>query len=125
MTTPPGLGQRAIKAYNRLARDVAAYNYILRVAKPGGTIGETSRRSLSRSLQIANRLCRREPGQAQFALFDPVDPMTLFDFALYVARLSAACSDFEERYAHLTQAGIDKAAQARRHAEWGWNQDNT
>ena len=118
MTNPPGLSQRAIKAYNRLARDVAAYNYILRVAKPGGMIGETSRRSLNKSLHIANRLGQREPSAANFIHIDPIQPLTLFDFALYVARLSAVCTEFEERYAHLTQAGIDKAARDRREAEW-------
>jgi hypothetical protein len=118
MQNHPHLGPRAIRAYNRLAQDIATYNYIVRFAKPSGIIGESTRRAMLVSLRSANRLFKREPSRPHFMLFDPVVPMSLFDFALYVARLSAVSMAFEERHAHLTAIGITRAAQARQIAEF-------
>jgi hypothetical protein len=112
MQNLPHLGPRAVRAYNRLAQDIATFNYIVRVAKPSGIIGDTTRRSMLASLRAANRLFKREPSRPHFPLFDPIVPMSLFDFALYVARLSAASIAFEERHAHLTAIGLARDAQA-------------
>ena len=111
------LGPRAVRAYNRLAQDIATFNYIVRVAKPSGTIGEPTRRGLLESLRSANRLFKREPSRPHFMLFDPVMPMSLFDFTHYVARLSAACLAYEERHEDQTATGIARASEA--HARIG------
>lgn len=95
------LGHRAISAYNRLSRDLASLNYVLRVAKPSGTVGEVTLRSLNQAIGIANRLFCREAELPQFAMLDPGVPLTVADFAILVTRLSAAAVAFEERYAHL------------------------
>ncbi|MCR6672733.1 hypothetical protein [Devosia ginsengisoli] len=105
MQDKPRLGPRAINAYNRLSREVAALNYVTRVAKPSGPLSEITLRSLNKALHLANRLYRREPGISRFAMFDPRDSISMADFVIIVARLSAASIAFEERYAHLTEAG--------------------
>lgn len=105
MPDKPTLGPRARNAYSRLAKELAALNFVVSRAKPAGTIGETSRRSLNRVIRTANRLFQREPGMPRFAQPDPVEPMSAADLALLVARLSAAALAFEERYRHLTEAG--------------------
>ena len=102
----PQLGHRAIHAHSRLAREVAALNYLLRVAKPSGTLGENGRRSLNDVMRLANKLYRHEPGLPHFRLIDPINPLTNADIALMVTRLIAACQAFEERYAHLTNGAI-------------------
>ena len=112
MSTKPHLSQRAIVAYNRLSREVAALNYLVRITKPSGTLGETGRICLDRALRIANRLYRREPGMPFFGRIDTRELLTQADLALMVARLSVAGMAFEERYAHLTAPGL--AAQAPR-----------
>jgi hypothetical protein len=117
MPSQPPLGPRAVRAYNRLVQDIAAFNYIVRVAKPSGTIGETMRRGLMASLRSANRLFKREPSRPHFMLFDPSVPMSLFNFSLYVARLSSACLALEERHGDQTAPGIAGAAEA--HARFG------
>ena len=105
----PQLGRRAIQAHSRLAREVAAFNYLLKIAKPTGTLGEIGRRSLNDAMRAANRIYRHEPGLPRFRLIDPVQPLTQADIALMVTRLTVACQAFEERYAHLT----DRARLAR------------
>ncbi|GLQ08633.1 hypothetical protein GCM10007913_05650 [Devosia yakushimensis] len=112
MSSKPHLSQRAIVAYNRLSREVAALNYLVRVAKPSGTLGEIGRECLDRALRIANRLYRREPGLPAFGRIDTREALTAADVSLLVARLSAAGIAFEERYAHLTASG--QSAQAAR-----------
>jgi hypothetical protein len=82
MSTKPHLSQRAIVAYNRLSREVAALNYLVRIAKPSGTLGETGRICLDRALRIANRLYRREPGMPFFGRIDTREPLTQADLAL-------------------------------------------
>ncbi|MET3924689.1 hypothetical protein [Devosia sp. 2618] len=105
MSERPHLSPRAITAYNRLCRELAALNYLTRIAKPSGTLGLEGRLCLNRVLRIANRLYRREPGLPFIGLVDPEAPLTNADLVLLVARLSTACIAFEERYAHLTEAG--------------------
>jgi hypothetical protein len=117
MQDQPQLGPRAVRAYNRLAQDIATFNYIVRVAKPSGTIGEPTRRGLLASLRSANRLFKREPSRPHFMLFDPILPMSLFDFTVHVARLSAASLAFEERHENQTATGIAREAEA--HARIG------
>ncbi|MGK2227384.1 MAG: hypothetical protein ACI9GK_001201 [Devosia sp.] len=102
----PRLGRRAIHAHSRLAREVAALNYLLRVAKPAGTLGENGRRSLNDVMRAANKLYRHEPGLPSFRLIDPINPLTNADIALMVTRLIVACQAFEQRYAHLTDAAL-------------------
>lgn len=105
------LGPRTIVAYNRLAREVAAFNYLIRVAKPSSTLGEAARRSLDRTLALANRIYRREPGIRGFTRFDPIDPLTTADVILLVTRLSVAGIAFEERYAFLAEDGLKEEPQ--------------
>ena len=108
-TTLPKLSPRAIIAYNRLSREVAALNYLTRSPKPVGALGEEGRRALNRALRMANRLFRREKSLPSLALIDPQDPLTQADIVLLVARLTTASQAFEERYAHLSEHGIQEA----------------
>ena len=105
MTTQPHLSQRAIVAYNRLSKDVAALNYVRHV-KPGGPIGASTVALCNRLGTLANRLFGQEPGLPRFFRIDPLTPMTTSDLVLFTARLTAASLAFEERYAHLTETGI-------------------
>lgn len=105
MPDKPHLSQRAINAYNRLSREVAALNYVTRVAKPSGPLTEITLRSLNQALHLANRLYRYEPGIPRFPMFDPRNPISMADIVIITARLSAASLAFEERYAHLTEGG--------------------
>jgi hypothetical protein len=109
MSTKPHLSPRAIAAYNRLSREVAALNYLTRIAKPASMLGEDGRTSLNRALRIANRLYRRQTSFPSFGLIDPMAPLTHADLVLLVARLTLAGLAFEERYAHLTEEGRAKA----------------
>lgn len=114
MTTKPHLSHRAITAYNRLSKDVAALNYLTRVAKPSGVLGEEGRLALTRTLRLANRLYRREAALPVFGVIDPRAPLTNADLVLLVARLTSAGIAFEERYAHLTQ-GHAEAMETQKH----------
>ena len=109
MTTLPHLSQRSIIAYNRFARDVAALNYLVRAAKPSGTLSEQGRATVASILRTANRLSRRETGIPFFACIDPHEPLTIADLVLVAARLTMACIAFEEKYAHLSEEGMDQA----------------
>ena len=101
----PNLSPRAIAAYNRLSKEVAALNYLTRVAKPAGLVGDEGRLCLSRALRLANRLYRREAAMLSLGAIDPTAPLTNADLVLLVARLTAAGLAFEERYAHLQEGG--------------------
>jgi len=105
MPTLPHLSPRAIVAYNRLAKDIAALNYVRHV-KPGGPLGSSTVALCNRMVNLANRLFGQEPGMQRFSRIDPVTPMTQSDLVLFTARLTTASVAFEERYAHLTEAGI-------------------
>lgn len=109
MKAKPKLGPRAITAYNRFSKDLAALNYVLRVAKPSGMVGDLSLRSLNRIIHTANRLFRRAPDIPHFVWLDLERPLTVADFAILVTRLTAAALAFEERYAHLTEAGLRRS----------------
>ena len=108
----PQLSHRAITAYNRLSRDLAALNYVLRVAKPTGMVGDLTLRNFNHILHAANRLFCREAGMPRFVRIDLDRPLTVADFAILVTRLSAAAVTFEERYAHLTVPPADSAVGA-------------
>ncbi|SEQ02969.1 hypothetical protein SAMN05428969_1615 [Devosia sp. YR412] len=103
--TKPHLSQRAIVAYNRLSLEVAALNYLTRIAKPAGTLGLEGRIALDRTLKLAFRLYRREPGLPFSGRIDTSAPLTNADLVLLVARLTTCCTAFEERYAHLKEDG--------------------
>lgn len=103
MTAKPHLSQRAITAYNRLGREVAALNYLVRVTRPACVLGEEGRLTLNQTLRLANRLYRREAAMPGFAAIDPTAALTSADLVLLVARLTSAGIAFEERYAHLMQ----------------------
>ena len=105
MSTQPHLSQRAIVAYNRFAKDVAALNYVRHV-KPGGPLGASTVALCNRLAILANRLFGQEPGLPRFFRIDPLTPMTTSDLVLFTARLTAASLAFEERYAHLTETGL-------------------
>lgn len=99
--TEPKLGRRAIIAYNRLSRDVAALNYVLRVAKPVGMVGDLTLRQFNSITHAANRLFCRELALPRFHLIDLDRPLTIADFAILVARLTVASQAFEGRYRAL------------------------
>ena len=101
MTTPQ-LGRRAIIAYNRLSRDLAALNYVLRVNKPTGMVGDLTLRQFNSITHEANRLFCRELALPRFHMIDAERPLTVADFAILVTRLTMAAQAFEERYKHLT-----------------------
>lgn len=98
----PHLGRRAIIAYNRLSRDLAALNYVLRIAKPSGMVGDLTLRQFNGICHAANRLFCRELALPRFYMIDLERPLTVADFTILVARLTMAAQAFEERYSHLT-----------------------
>lgn len=114
MSSLPTLGPRAIRSYNRLAKDIAAFNYVLRIAKPSGPVGRETIATLNGLALMANRLFRHHSDLPRFAGVALDHTMSQADLAIAVARLNAACVHFEERYAHLTAEGV--AASARRQA---------
>jgi len=105
--TQPQLGRRAIIAYNRLSRDLAALNYVLRVIKPAGMVGDLTLRQFNSICHAANRLFCRELAQPRFLPIDPERPLTVADFAILVARLTTAIQAFEARYHHLTAPPVE------------------
>ncbi|MGB3337943.1 MAG: hypothetical protein WBA73_12260, partial [Devosia sp.] len=74
------------------------------------------RMSLGLALRLANRLYRREAGLPSLGVIDPCEPLTVADVVLLVARLTAAGIAFEERYAHLTESGLENTGQSIRTA---------
>ena len=67
----PKLGHRAIDAYNRLARECAAYNYVLRHTRQSGPVSWQTLMALNGMIILANRLFRRH---ADLPRFLPVEP---------------------------------------------------
>ncbi|KQX42813.1 hypothetical protein ASD04_02295 [Devosia sp. Root436] len=102
--TQPKLSRRAIIAYNRFSKDLAALNYVLRKAKPTGMVGDLTLRQFNAICHAANRLFAREPAMPRFLWIDLERPLTVADFAILVSRLTAASLAFEERYEYLTRA---------------------
>lgn len=98
------LGHRAMTAYNRLSRELAALNYVLRIVKPTGMVGASTLQSLNHALLTADRLFCREAELPRFGRLDPAKPLTMADFTILVTRLTAAALAFEERYAQLRAA---------------------
>ena len=113
MTTPPNLGPRAIQRYNRFAKELAAFNYVLRSTKLGGPVSLNTLITLNGLVRLANRLFNRLPDMPRFWAADLRGTMTQADLAVYVARLTAASLHFEQRYAHLTEEGVAASLQAR------------
>ena len=109
--TKPQLGRRSIITYNRLARDLAALNYVLRVAKPSGMVGDLTLRQFNSIRHDANRLFCREVGMPRFHMIDLSRPHTVADFAIFVARLTMAATSFEERYAHVNEFADEDEAE--------------
>lgn len=111
--TLPELGDHSIHSYNLLNRDLAAFNYVLRVAKPSGACHAHTLFTLNGLFNRANRLFRRHTDLPRFIHVDIDSPMSQADLAILVAQLTSACLAFEERYAHLTEAGRARAATNR------------
>lgn len=103
MPTLPRLSQRAVTSYNRLGKEVAALNYALRIAKPAGVAGEITLGNLNSVMNRANQLFRRHRDLPYFIPVNIDKPMSQLDLTILVARLSAACTHFEQRYAHLME----------------------
>ena len=101
--TTPNLRPRAIHAYNRFAKELAAFNYTLRYARPTGPVDSQTLFTLNGLILVATRLFRRHPDLPRFFPVDTRGPMTQADLVIYVARLTAASLHFEERYDHLTE----------------------
>jgi len=112
--TLPNLGNRGITIYNRLNRDLAAFNYVLRVAKLPGNCNAHTLWTLNGLFIAANRLFRRHSDLPRFITVDINSPMSQADLAILVAQLTAACLAFEERYEHLTAEGVERAAARRK-----------
>lgn len=111
--TKPQLGPRAIHAYNRLNRELAAFNYVLRISKPSGVASPNTLFTLNGLFVLANRLFRRHRDLPRFINLGLDDGMSQADLAVQVARLTTACLAFEERYAHLTESGRALDARTR------------
>ena len=101
MTDLPHLGPKAINAYNRFARELAAFNFALRHARPSGPVDSQTLFTLNGLLAVARRLFRRHADLPRFFLVDTQGPMTQADLVITVARLTAASLHFEDRYDHL------------------------
>lgn len=112
--TLPELGNHSIDSYNRLNRDLAAFNYVLRVAKPSGACHAHTLFTLNGLFNRANRLFHRHADLPRFTHVDIGSPMSQADLAILVAQLTAACLAFEERYAHLTEEGQAREAARRK-----------
>lgn len=112
--TLPHLGDRSIASYNRLNRELAAFNYVLRVAKPAGACHSHTLFTLNGLFNRANRLFRRHPDLPRFTPVDIGSPMSQADLAILVAQLTSACLGFEERYADLTATGQARDAARRK-----------
>lgn len=106
----PALSPASINSYNQLTRDLAAFNYVLRVAKPGGACTAQTLATLNGLFGRANRLFRRHRDLPHFFSLGIDQTMSQADIAIIVARLTAACLAFEERYEHLTEEGRQRAA---------------
>ncbi len=100
--TRPALGPRDIDDYNRLARDLAAFNFVLRKTKPGGTVRGETLMALNGLINIANRLFRRHTDLPRFVPVDVGIPMAMADLSVIIARLTLAALLYQERYRHLT-----------------------
>lgn len=104
--TTPNLGPKAIDAYNRFSRELAAFNYTLRNTKLAGPVDQQTLIALNGLIAITQRLFRRHPDLPRFRPVDLAKPMTQADFAVLVARLTSAALHFGDRYAHLKRRGI-------------------
>lgn len=105
MTDLPNLGPRAIDAYNRFAKELAAFNYVLDHSKSAGPVQNETLMVLNGLINIANRLFRRHPDLPRFFQVGIYTPMSRTDVAVLVARLTAASQHFEDIYAHLQERG--------------------
>ena len=103
--TTPNLGPKAIDAYNRFSKELAALNYTLRNTKLAGPIDQQTLLALNGLIAIAQRLFRRHPDLPRFSPVDLAKPMSQADFSVLVARLTSAGLHFGERYAHLKRRG--------------------
>lgn len=98
----PHLGPRAINAYNRFARELAAFNYVLRHTKASAPVSDPTLMTLNGLINMARRLFRRHPDLPRFTPFNFTGSMTLTDLNIHIARLNAASVHFEECYADLS-----------------------
>ena len=112
--TLPQLGNRAIDSYNRLNRDLAAFNYVLRVTRQPGACNAHTLFTLNGLFNQANRLFRRHADLPHFIQVDIDATLSQADLAIAVARLTAACLAFEARYANLTATARERAAAVAR-----------
>jgi hypothetical protein len=106
--TPQNLGHRAAHRYNRLAKELAAFNYVLRRTTLKGPVEIQTFYALNGMIQLANRLFRRHPDIQWFMPIDVDGTMTQADLAIIVARLTAACSAFESKFSTYPNQIIDR-----------------
>ena len=112
--TTPNLGPKAIDAYNRFEKELAAFNYALRHAKPKGPVDHHTLFTLNGLILVARRLFHRHPDLPRFFQVNTDGPMSQADLVIYVARLTAASLHFEERYAHLKHRPADTGSRIDR-----------
>ena len=96
--TLPRLGHNAIDRYNRLSKECAAFNYVLRHTRQTAPVTGDTIRTLNDMIDLANRLFCRHADLPRFKLLISREPMTQADLAIIVSRLTAACIHFEEHY---------------------------
>jgi uncharacterized protein YgbK (DUF1537 family) len=111
------LSDRTIRLYNRLVHEMAAMNYTLHFAKPGGTIGKDTIAHLNAMSRLANRLFCQIVDLPRFAPRDPDAPMTHADLTIHVARMTSAALYYEEFYRHHSAEGRAEAKQAAYEAD--------
>ncbi|MGV8831922.1 MAG: hypothetical protein ACOH2N_08110 [Devosia sp.] len=113
MMTLPSLGDRGIASYNRLGQELAAFNHALRVARPNGAFTAVTLFTFNGLVNRANRLFCRHADLPHFYLLSLDATLSHADLAVQLARLTAACLAFEQRYAHLTEEGHARAKMLR------------
>ncbi|KQX40005.1 hypothetical protein ASD04_04985 [Devosia sp. Root436] len=100
--TLPNLSPKSIAAYNRFAKELAAFNAMLIKSKKPQPVQDETLMALNGLIIIANRLFRRHADLPRFFGVSVNKPMAHADLAVLVGRLTAASLHFEERYHHLT-----------------------
>jgi hypothetical protein len=84
---------------------------VLRVAKPAGACTAQTLLTLNGLANRANRLFRCHADLPRFFSADIGGTISQANLAIYVARLTAACLAFEERYEYLTE-DVSRRAEA-------------
>lgn len=107
--TLPALGRRSIDSYNQLQRELAAFYHVRNTVRPAGSCNAHTLFALNGLYIRANRLFRHHPDLPRFVQVSLAAPLSQLELEILVTHLAAACLDFEQRYAHLTEEGRNRA----------------